>query len=194
MMNARIRLFTGLVALALVAVGSGRDQTRMTPDEIVAALKPGQWVKVDGTTQSDSSIICKELRILIGDFLDDDWSITAVVRKIDAENRQIQIWRLPIKIAEDAEFESDEGSGFAGIADLQVGMFLEVGGTYLKDGTFISGEIDDKSEKLEEKPELENEVRAEGKVEKVDAVNHRFTLMGMTFKITEKTRSRSVIK
>ncbi len=194
-MNGPIHVFAaGVVALALAAVGAGEVQTKLTPKEMIAALKPGQWVKVKGTVQNDSLITCNEIRILIGDFLDDDWSVTGAVRKIDRENRQLEILRLPIKINEDAKFESDEDKNFAGIADLKVGMFLEVGGTYLKDGTFMSGEIDDKSERLEEKPELENEIRAEGKVEKVDAVNHRFILMGMKFKIDKTTRSRSVIK
>ncbi|MCI0695845.1 DUF5666 domain-containing protein [candidate division KSB1 bacterium] len=196
-MNGRIHVFAaGLVASALVAVGAGEVQTKMTPKEMIAALKPGQWVKVKGTALSDSLITCNEMRILIGDFLDDDWSVTGVVRKVDQENRKLEIWRLPIKINEDAKFESDEDEdkNFAGIADLKVGMFLEIGGTYLKDGIFLAGEIDDKSERLEEEPELKHAIRAEGKVEKVDAANHRFTLMGMAFQVTASTSSRSVIK
>jgi predicted RNA-binding protein len=194
-MNGRIYVFAaGIVALVLVAVGEGEVQTKMTSKEMIAALKPGQWVKVKGTVQSDSVIACNEMRILIGDFLDDDWSVTGAVRKIDQENRKIEILRLPIKINEDAKFESDEDESFAGIADLKAGMFLEIGGTYLKDGIFLAGEVDDKSERLEEEPELKHEIRAEGKVEKVDAANHRFTLMGMAFQITAETKSRSVIK
>lgn len=194
-MNGRIHVFAaGIVALALAAVDAGEVQTKMTPNEMVAALKPGQWVKVKGTVRSDSAITCNEMRILIGNFLDDDWSIIGVVRKIDQENRKLEILRLPIKIDEDAKFESDEDKNFAGIADLKVGMFLEIGGTYLKDGTFLAGEIDDKSERLEEEPELKHEIRAEGKVERVDAANHRFILMGMAFQVTASTSSRSVIK
>jgi hypothetical protein len=194
-MNARIHVFAaGLVALALVAVDAGEVQTKMTPKEIVAALKPGQWVKVDGTVRSDSSIMCDEIKILIGDFLDDDWSLKGIVQKLDQENRKLEILRLSIKIDEDARFESDEDKGFAGIADLKVGMFLEVGGTYLKDGTFLAVEIDDKSERLEENPELKNVIQAEGKVEKIDAANHSFALMGAKFQVTASTKSRSVIK
>ncbi|MGH7596223.1 MAG: DUF5666 domain-containing protein [bacterium] len=193
-MNARIRLFAGLIALPLLAAGSDRGQTRITPDEIIAALKPGQWVKVKGIVQNDSSIACNEIRILIGDFLDDDWSITGVVREIDQQNHGLKILRLPVKIDEGAKFESDDDKKFAGVADLKTGMFLEIGGTYLKDGIFMAGEVDDKSDKLEEEPELKYEIKAEGKVEKVDAVNHRFSFMGMTFQVTASTRSRSVIK
>jgi predicted RNA-binding protein len=189
MMNAQIRTFAGLVALALVAVGSVRAQKRMTPDEMIAALKPGQWLKVEGITQGDSSVICEEIQLLIGDFLDDEWSVVGVVQKIDKENRIIEILRLPIKIDEDAEFEH-KGKGFKGIADLKVGMFLEVGGTYLKNGTFLASEVEDKSAKQEK----ENEIRVEGKVEKVDAAKHKFTLMGIAFQITDKARGRSAIK
>lgn len=184
----------GLAALALAAVDASEVQTKMTPKEMIAALKPGQWVKVKGTVQNDSVIACNEMRILVGNFLDDDWSVTGVVRKIDRKNRILEILWLPIKIVEDAKFESDEDESFAGIADLQAGMSLEIGGTYLKDGTFLAGEVDDKSERLEEEPELKHEIKAEGKVEKVDAINHRFTLMGMVFQITASTRSRSMIK
>jgi hypothetical protein len=194
-MNGRIHVFAaGVVALALVAVGEGEVQTNITPKEMIAALKPGQWVKVKGTVQNDSAITCNEMRILIGDFLDDDWSVTGAVGKIDWESRKLEILRLPIKINEDAKFESDEDKNFAGIADLKVGMFLEISGTYMKDGIFLAGEVDDKSERLEEEPELKHEIRAEGKVEKVDTANHRFTLMGMAFQITAGTKSRSVIK
>jgi hypothetical protein len=193
-MKSRICVFTHVVILGiLVTVGLVGAQKRMTPDEIVAALKPGQWVKVAGTPQSDSSIICEEIKILIGDFLDDDWSLRGVVQEIDLENRQLEILGLPIKIAEDAEFEGKNGDD-AGIADLKAGMLLEVNGTYLKNGFFLSNEIEDKSAKLKKAPALVNDIKAEGKVEQVEAANHRFTLMGITFQITEKTRSRSVIE
>jgi hypothetical protein len=169
-------------------------QTKLTPKEMIAALKPGQWVKVDGTVRNDSSIMCDEIKILIGDFLDDDWSLRGIVQKLDKGSRKLEILRLSIKIDEDARFEGDEDTGFAGIADLKVGMFLEVGGTYLKDGTFLAVEVDDKSERLEEDSELKNAIKAEGKVEKVDAANYSFTLMGAKFQVTESTKSRSVIK
>jgi Domain of unknown function (DUF5666) len=193
--NARIHAFAaGVIALALVAVESGEVQTKMTPKEMIAALKPGQWVKVKGTMQNDYVITCNEMRLLIGDFLDDDWSLRGIVQKLDQENRKLEILHLSIKIDEDASFEGDEDESFAGVADLKVGMLLEVGGTYLKDGTFLAAEVDDKSERLDEAPELKHEIMAEGKVEKVDAANNRFTLMGMTFQVIASTSSRSVIK
>jgi hypothetical protein len=194
-MNGRIYVsVAGFVVLALIAADTGETQTKLTPKEMIAALKPGQWVKVKGTAQADSAMVCNEIKILIGDFLDDDWSITGVVRKIDQENRKLEILRLPVRINDDAKFESDEDKNFAGIADLKLGMFVEIGGTYMKDGIFWAGEVDDKSERLEEDPELKHEIRAEGKVEKVDAASHRFILMGMAFQVTASTSSRSVIK
>jgi hypothetical protein len=188
-MNARIRLFAGLVALALVQVGSVRAQKRMTPEEMLSALKPGQWVKVEGTAQGDSSVICEEVHILVGSFLDDEWSIIGVVRAVEQENRKLEILRLPIRIDEDAEFERKNKDHGFGIADLKVGMFLEVGGTYLKDGTLLANEVEDKSAKQEK----EYEIRAEGRWRKsmLPITNLPY---GIAFQITDKARGRSAFK
>jgi hypothetical protein len=193
-MNARICAFAGSVVLVLLAVGSVRAQKKMAPDEMIAAIKPGQWVKVEGTSIGDSSVMCEEVQLLIGNFLDDDWSIIGLVRTIDQENRKLEILRLPIKVDDDAEFEHKGKDHGFDMADLKTGMFLEIGGTYLKDGTFLANEVEDKSTRLAKGPELKKEIKVEGEVEKVDPVKHRFILMGITFQITEGTRNRSVIQ
>ncbi len=165
----------------------------MTPAEILGALKPGQWVKLEGTVQKDLSVLCTKIKFLTGDFLDDDWSLTGTVRKANPEKQELAIFHMPIKIQKDAEFQSDDGT-FKSFAQVKVGMFLQVEGTYLKDGTFLAKELEDKSAKLAKDSGLENNIEAEGKVERVDAAKSAVTLMGMTFRINEKTKSRSVIK
>jgi hypothetical protein len=71
---------------------------------------------------------------------------------------------------------------------------VEIEGTYLKDGTFLAKEVEDESQKVAEDSGLENTLEAEGKIEKVDAAKSTFTIMGITVKITDKTKSRSVIR
>jgi hypothetical protein len=194
-MKAQTRFYTIVLItislfLAAATPGSAQSKMWMTPAEIMAALKPGQWVKMEGSVQKDLSVQCKELKILTGDFLDDEWSISMIVKNIDPEKQQVEIMRMPVKIKPDAEYQA----GLKGFSDLKVGMYLDVDGTYLKDGTFLAKQVEDESIKLVEKPETANEVDIKGKVEKIDAANNTFTIMGITVRITDKTKSRSVIK
>jgi hypothetical protein len=184
-----------LVVFLLAPTVPGWTQAKMwmTPAEIMAALKPGQWVKVEGVVQKDFSVLSTQLQFMTGDFLDDDWSLTGVVRKVDPEKQEMEILRLPVKAQKDTEYENDAGT-FKSFAQVKTGMFLEIEGTYLKDGTFLAKELEDESEKLAEDSSLENSVEAEGKVEKVDVSGKTLTLMGITFQISDKTKSRSVIK
>src|SRR5262249_25966294 len=38
----------------------------------LAALRVGQWVQLEGSLRSDSTAVCTEVRLLTGDFLEDD--------------------------------------------------------------------------------------------------------------------------
>ncbi|MGH7494299.1 MAG: DUF5666 domain-containing protein [bacterium] len=181
---------TAVSLLAMTAPGRAQAKMWMTPAEVLAALKPGQWVKMEGTLQKDFSVWCTEVKILTGDFLDDEWSICTLVKKIDSEKQQVEIMQLPVSVQKDAEYQGELKS----FADVKVGMLLDVDGTYLKDGTFLANQVEDESSELEEKPEKANEVDVKGKVDKIDAAESTVTIMGITFRITEKTKSRSVIK
>lgn len=195
-MKGHTAVMAALLAVFLLApTAPGWTQAKMwmTPAEIMAALKPGQWVKVEGIVQKDFSVLSTQLQFMTGDFLDDDWSLTGVVRKVDPEKQEMEILRLPVKAQKDTEYENDAGT-FKSFAQVKTGMFLEIEGTYLKDGTFLAKELEDESEKLAEDSSLENSVEAEGKIEKVDVDRKTLTLMGITFQISDKTKSRSVIK
>ncbi len=185
-----IILITISLFLAAATPGSAQSKVWMTPAEITAALKPGQWVKLEGSVQKDFSVQCKELKILTGDFLDDEWSISMIVKKIDPDKQQVEIMHLPIKIKQDAEYQG----ALKSFSDVKVGMYLDVNGTYLKDGTFLAKQVEDESFKLVEKPETASEIDIKGKIEKLDKANNSITIMGTTVRITEKTKSRSVIK
>jgi hypothetical protein len=197
-MMTRVHVLTaGLFALLLAMAGSVEAQTKtpkMTAAEILAAVKPGQWIKMEGIVQKDFSVLCLDVKILTGDFLDDDWSLSAPVRKINKEKQEVVILLLPITVQKDAVFENDAGT-FKSFADLKVNMLAQVKGTYLKEeGTFLARKVDDDSAKLAGEPNLINEVEARGKVEKIDAANRTITLMGITFKLTDKTKGKKALR
>jgi hypothetical protein len=195
-MKTRNRSFpVALLLLLLAPATSGLAQPKvwMTPAEIMTALKPGQWVQFEGAIQKDYTIMCTQLKIMTGDFLDDDWSLVGVVRKVDQEKQEMEIMRIPIKVHKDTEYENEAGT-FKGFSQVKVGSYVEIEGTYLKDGTFLAKEVEDESQKVAEDSGLENTLEAEGKIEKVDAAKSTFTIMGITVKITDKTKSRSVIR
>lgn len=195
-MKTRNRFFSvALVVLLLATASSGLAQAKvwMTPAEIMAALKPGQWVQMEGTVQQDLTVMCTQLKFMTGDFLDDDWSLVGVVRKVSQEKQEMEIMRIPIKVHKDTEYENEDGT-FKGFSQVKVGSFVEIEGTFLKDGTFLAKEVEDESQKMAEDAGLENTLEAEGKIEKVDAAKSTFTVMGITVKITNQTKSRSVIR
>jgi hypothetical protein len=195
-MKVWFQIFTGLfVTLLFIAVPPGGAQMggRMTVTDIFAALKPGQWVELEGTIRPDLSVLCTQIKLLTGDLLDDDWEVTAVIRKVDKEKKEIAILRLPIKVQPETEFDSENGK-FKSFADVKTNILVQVEGTYLKDGTFLAKEIDNESEKLAEKPELKEQIDARGRVENIDSTNRTITLMGITFQLTDRTKGKSAIK
>jgi hypothetical protein len=185
-----------LVALLLVAVHNGEAQRkgRMTTADILATLKPGQWVELKGTVRPDLSVICTEIKLLTGDLLDDDWQITGIIRKIDKEKQEIEIVRLPIKVQSQTEFDDEDDEPFASFADVKTNMLVQVEGTYLKDGTFLANEIENDSAKLLEKPERKDRIEVRGRVEAIDPTSRTITLMGISFQLTDKTKGKSAIK
>jgi predicted RNA-binding protein len=184
-----------LLALLLVAVRHGGAQVkgRMTTVDILAALKPGQWVELEGTARPDLSVLCTEIKLLTGDLLDDDWKITGIIRRIDKEKHEIEIGRLPIKVQSQTEFDDDYGK-FKSFADMKTNMLIQVEGTYLKDGTFLANEIENDSAKLLEKPERKDRLEVRGRVENIDPTSRTITLMGMSFQLTDRTKGKSAIK
>jgi hypothetical protein len=195
MMKTRRRMYAAVVvALWFGLVNPGAAQIKqLTPEKVLATLKPGQWVQLEGYTQRSFTVECSEVQILTGDFLDDDWGLTGVVRTIDKMQREAKILTVPVKFDKDTEFENNTGK-FGGFVDLKIGMLVELEGTYLKDGTFLAKEVEDESAKLAKKPKLKDEIQAMGKVEKVDAVKRTITLMGMVFQLSDKTECKSAIK
>jgi hypothetical protein len=186
-----------LIALLLVAVHQSGAQTkgRMTTADIFAALKPGQWAQLEGTVRPDSSIICTEIKLLTGDLLDDDWEITGVIRKVHQEKQEVEILRVPIKVQQDTEFKDKAGT-LKSFADVKTNFLVQAEGTYLKDGTFLARQIENKSPEPGQPadPELMKEIEVVGRIEKIDPTNRTITLMGISFQLTDRTKGKSAIK
>lgn len=176
-------------ALCFFMAGESLAQTKTAAD-LFSTLKPGQWIKVEGTPQKDMSVIAKEVKLLTGDFQDDDCEIEATVRAVlDKGKKQFQLLTIPVTMETDAKYESDDGS-FTSFEQLQPGMFVEIEGAYLKDGSFLANEV---------QPEVADAddaggVALVGKTEKVDAAKRTITIMGVTFQVSDKTKVKSVIK
>jgi hypothetical protein len=182
-------------ALLLVAVHASVAQMKgkMTTADILAALKPGQWVELEGNVQQDFSVLCTEIKLLTGDLLDDDWKLTGIIRSVNKEKQAIEILRLPIKIQPETEFDDDDGK-MKSFTDVKTNMLVQVEGTYLKDGTLLAKEIDNESAKLTKKPQAKDKMKARGKVEEIDPTKRTITLMGITFQFTDGTQGMSAIR
>ena len=192
-MNAHVRLFCSIGCAAfLLSSGLAMAQAgKKSSGDIIKSLKPGQWVQLDGAIQKDLTILTKKVKFITGDFQDDDWEIKAPLRRIvDPSKRQFEVLRLAVAMAEGADYENDAGT-LKSFGDLKVGMLVELEGTFLKDGSFLAEEV---QQELDFEPQEINEIKAVGKVERVNPANSTVVLMGITFQISPSTTSKSVIK
>ncbi|MEK7727157.1 MAG: DUF5666 domain-containing protein [candidate division KSB1 bacterium] len=189
-MKPHVKLAATLAsALCLLVSDHGSAQTKTAAD-LFSVLKPGQWVKIEGAAQKDMTVIAKEVKLLTGDFQDDDCEIEAPVRAVlDKTKKRFQLLTIPVTMEADAKYESDDGS-FTAFEQLKPGMFVEVEGAYLKDGSFLADEV---QPEIADPDELGGVVFV-GKAEKVEAAKRTITIMGVTFHISEKTKVKSVIK
>ena len=189
-MKSHTKLAVTLAGAVLLLVGDNGSAQTKTAADLFTALKPGQWVKIEGAAQKDMTVIAKEVKLLTGDFQDDDYEIEAPVRAIlDKTKKQFQLLSIPVAMEADAKYESDDGT-FTSFEQLKPGMFVEIEGAYLKDGSFLADEVQPEVAD----PEEAGGVVLVGKAEKVDAVKRTITIMGVTFQIGEKTKVKSVIK
>lgn len=189
-MKANLKLAAALTGAFCLFAGVESFAQTKTAADLFSTLKPGQWIKIEGAPQKDLTVIAKEVKLLTGDFQDDDCEIEAPVRAIsDKDKKQFQLLTIPVTMEADAKYESDDGS-FTRFDQLKPGMFVEIEGAYLKDGSFLADEVQPEIAE----PEEAGGVVLVGKTQKVDAAKRTVTLMGVTFQIGEKTKVKSVIK
>jgi len=186
-----------IACIALVALAAGLAHAQSgragTPAELMAALKVGQWVKIEGPAGNTPSVQCSEAKMLTGDFLDGDWQISAEVRRVDAAKGTFTVFTMPCKLADGARFKSKANPGFS-LAQLKPGMYVNVEGTFLRDGTLLARQVADKADELLEKPEHKGLVRLRGRIDKVNPAGQSVTVMGIAFQINSRTQAKSVIR
>jgi hypothetical protein len=188
----------GARALGLILVTAGllalaHDQAAPGAADPIATLKAGHWVQLEGPLEADSAASCDELRILTGDFLDDDWSLRGYALSVDTVKHEITIAGIHAQVTENTGFDSPNPD-FRGLVDLTPGMLLEVEGTYLKNRRFLAREVDDETDEMGRRPWPRNRIRIVARVERMDSRRRLVTAMGYVFQLTDKTRVRSVIE
>ncbi len=190
------------VALFLIMAGlllatrvflAHRQKSAKRSDETLSLVKPGQWVRVEGTLGKDPVITCTEIEFLIGDFLDGDWELSGIVDSVDVERKEFRILGLTVRVEDDTIYGSKK-DGLKSLADIKPGMLLDLDGTYLKDGTFLTSEMDNETKKLRKEVEFREEVQIAGRLENFDPQQRTFQIMGVTFQLNEQTKGKSVIK
>jgi len=189
-----------LVAALLLTMPSGRATggpapagKNSGPADPLATLKTGRWVRLEGEIPADSTAMCDELRLLTGDFLDDDWALRGFVTAVDTARRELVIGGVRVQVNENTWFDSPK-KGFRTFADLRVGSLLEIEGSYLKNRRFLARELDDESDDVEARPWARNRVRVVARIERLDTHRRLITAMGFVFQITDRTQIRSVIE
>ena len=182
------------ISMLMVPAGApGQAGRNAGTAQQLAALRAGQWVQLDGMLQPDSTALCTEVRLLIGDFLDDDWALKGTIQAVDASRRQITIAGTRIQLVKNAIFD-DFGPGFRGVPDLRPGMLVEVGGTYKPQGWFLAKELDDESGDSGRTPWPRGRITVVGRIARADQSPRRIHAMGFSFQLTDTTRLRTVIE
>ncbi len=184
-------------ALALATVESYAQQnpgavakTRQQVD-VFATAKPGQWAEFNGPYQKDNTILAMKVKFVSGTILEDDWEVSGKILSVDPQAQTLKLVRQwPIKCQKGAEFKDKNGIAVS-FANLKVGMTVEAEGTYQKEGGFLAKEIEEDEVKEEEEAD---EISVFGKIEKVDAANKTIQALGITFVITDQTKSKAAIK
>jgi hypothetical protein len=98
------------------------------------------------------------------------------------------------KLADGCTFKSKKSPGFKSLAQLKPGMYVNVEGTFLRDGTMLAQKVADKADELDEKPDHKGLVRLRGRIDKVNTPGQSLTVMGITFQVTNHTQAKSVIR
>lgn len=182
-----------LLAMALITstAAHAKSARNARKADVLATLKTGQWIRIEGVLQKDRTLQCTEIKILTGDFLDDDWALTGQIDDVDVRNRRISIGPISVHVAEDAAIEGLNGHG--SFASIRRDMIVEVDGTYLKDRTFLAMDVDDESDEISFRSG-EQRLRVVAKVEAADPGRRRLHAMGLVFILSDETQMKSVIR
>lgn len=183
-----------LVAAGLAGPGLALAQgTREPAPDPLATFRVGHWVKVLGAAQGATPASCLQLKLLTGDFLDDDWAVRGSVTAVDRERREFRIGGCRVQVTDNTTFESPNRN-FKSYADVRPGSYVEVEGTFLSTGILLAAEVDDEADELAKQPKTRDQIEMVGKIERLDTRKRVVALMGMDFTVTPKTQVRSVLR
>lgn len=183
----------GLLMLAIHPVQAQHSRGSSMDGNVFNLVKIGGWVQISGVPQKDMTVMATKVKVLTGDFMDDDWQVFGKVRGVVASKKQFKIATVKVRSVDDTDYESDFDGDFKGFTDIRSGMLVEAEGTFLKDGTFLAEEIQDET-KNPKKAKSPNEIKFKGRVQNLDAEKKTITLMGVTFKLNDQTKLRSAVK
>ena len=192
---ARARALEMLLTLALLlAPGGGHAATggNPAPADPFATLQVGHWIRIEGSVQADSTVLCEDLRVLTGDFLDDDWSLRGYVAAVDTMRREVVIAGVRVLVTEDTDFDGPKT--FRSFSALRLGSLVDVEGGYLRNRRLLAKEVDDESDDVGATPVPRNQIRLVAKVERLDARKRLITAMGFVIQVSEKIRVRTAIE
>lgn len=182
-----IKTTIGVMVLIFILVKSDFSLfgQKVTVEKFLSTLKTGEWVKFEGTVQEDSTILLKEIKVIYGEFENDDWELSGVIRSVVPEEKMVFMLLLPIKFDKDSKYKKDIKS----FSDIQPGTYVEIEGSFLEDGTFLAVEIEPENIKNDE----ENTVEWTGKVQSVNPESNSFTILGHTVILMPETKIKSLI-
>ena len=183
-----------VAVLLLLPITAAWPQARgqLTLAQAFDTMKPGQWIRVDGTSQispTGPTIQSYGLKLMTGDIKENAWSIRGTLRDVDRANRTLKVGSYRIQLVDKPKFSAPVRT----IADLKPGMLVKVEGTYQKGAGFLAGKVNDESDVVSRKPGIENRLRVQGKIERVDPAKRIVTMMGTAFVVTDHTQVTSVV-
>jgi hypothetical protein len=190
--HTAVALLAFATLTVMIANGRGQGPKNGGALDRLATLKVGQWVHIEGAARADSAGRCDELRILTGDFLDDDWALKGLVGGLKAAKRELTVAGLSVRVTEDTRFDSPTRT-FRQFSDMRNGQLVEVEGTY-RSGMLLAKEVDDETDEIARHPWARSQIMIVGRIERVDSRKRLLWAMGMVFEVTEKTRLRSAIE
>ena len=194
MTSRRLQWLIRCAPLALLIAGAAVAQTEraLTPAELMGALKVGQWVKLEGAMANAPVVQCSQARVLTEDMPDGNSQITANVRSVDLGKGTFVVYKTPCKVVQGCTFKSKTQPSFIGLAQVKPGMFLNVEGTFMGDGTLLARRVTDKSDEVAQKPERKALVRLRGRVAQLNSGAKTMTVLGVTFQVGANTQAKSV--
>jgi hypothetical protein len=182
-----VKIVISVIVLLLILVKSDLPLFGQQADlqTFLRNLKVDDWVKFKGTVQSDTTIILHQIKVIYGEVEADDCEVSGTVGSVVAEEKKIFILFLPVKFDKDTEYEK----AFKSFSDIEPGIYVEIEGSFLQDGTFLAAEISTEKPKRDE----ENMVEWKGKVQSVHPESNSFVILGHTVSLTPETKIKSLI-